>query len=73
LRVRLDRVKQLLAETDFPLTLIAEKVGLEHVEHLSRIFKNRAGITPSEFRAHALVKDRADRLPNGRLISNRAS
>jgi len=43
------------------------------VEHLSRIFKNRAGITPSEFRAHALVKDRADRLPNGRLISNGAS
>jgi LacI family transcriptional regulator len=71
LRVRLDRVKQLLAETDFPLTLIAEKVGLEHVEHLSRIFKNRVGTTPSEFRAHALVKDQADRLPNGRLISRR--
>ncbi|MGC9940494.1 MAG: DNA-binding transcriptional regulator [Verrucomicrobiota bacterium] len=69
LRVRLDRVKQLLAETDFPLTLIAEKVGLQHVEHLSRIFKNRVGTTPSEFRSHALVKDRADRLPDGKLIS----
>lgn len=69
LRVRLNRVKQLLAETDFPLTLIAEKVGLEHVEHLSRIFKNRVGTTPSEYRSHALVKDRADRLPSGRLIS----
>ena len=68
LRVRLDRVKQLLAETDFPLTLIAEKVGLDHVEHLSRIFKSRVGTTPSEFRTHAMVKDRADRLPNGRLI-----
>jgi LacI family transcriptional regulator len=73
LRVRLDRVKQLLAETDFPLTLIAEKVGLEHVEHLSRIFKNRIGTTPSEFRSHALVRAKADRLPNGRLISKETS
>ena len=65
LRVRLNRVKQLLAETDFPLSLVAEKVGLEHVEHLSRIFKNRTGITPSEFRARALAKDLAERLPAG--------
>jgi len=70
LRVRLDRVKQLLAETDFPLTLIAEKVGLEHVEHLSRVFKNRVGTTPSEFRSHALFKDRADGPTDGKLIPN---
>ncbi|HVU27214.1 MAG TPA: DNA-binding transcriptional regulator [Verrucomicrobiae bacterium] len=63
LRIRLNRVKQLLAETDFPLSLIAEKVGFEHVEHLSRIFKNRVGNTPSVFRSHALLKDAADRLP----------
>ncbi len=69
LRVRLNRVKQLLVETDFPLSLIAEKVGMEHVEHLSRIFKNRTGITPSEFRSHALVKDMADRLPAPTQIS----
>jgi LacI family transcriptional regulator len=62
LRVRLDRVKQLLTETDFPLSLISEKVGLEHVEHLSRIFKTRLGMTPSEFRTHAQVKNQADQL-----------
>ena len=69
LRVRLNRVKELLAETDLPLSLIAEKVGLEHLEHLSRIFKSRTGITPSEFRERALLKDLADRQPrgNGRL------
>jgi LacI family transcriptional regulator len=61
LRVRLNRVKQLLAETDFPLSLIAEKVGMEHVEHLSRIFKNRIGVAPSEFRSRALLKDAAHR------------
>jgi LacI family transcriptional regulator len=63
LRVRLNRVKQLLTETDFPLSLIAEKVGMEHVEHLSRIFKNRTGIAPSEFRSRALLKDSAGGWP----------
>jgi LacI family transcriptional regulator len=54
LRVRLNRAKQLLVETDFSQALIAEKVGLEHVEYLSRIFKKRVGQTPSEFRAQSL-------------------
>lgn len=65
LRVRLNRAKQLLAETDFPLPVIAEKVGLEHAEYLSRIFKKRVGQTPSEFRARALLQTLRDRLPNG--------
>ena len=65
LRVRLNRVKQLLAETDFSLRVIAEKVGLDHVEHLSRFFKLRAGVTPAEFRSQSLVRDKMDRLPNG--------
>jgi LacI family transcriptional regulator len=64
LRVRLDRVRQLLAETDFPLKLIAEKVGLDHAEHLSRVFKSRIGTTPSEFRAHILFREKPARLPN---------
>jgi LacI family transcriptional regulator len=74
LRVRLNRAKQLLAETDLPLALIAEKVGLEHVEHFSRIFKHRLGVTPSNFRSESLIQDRADQLParlnfhrNGRI------
>lgn len=67
LRVRLNRVKQLLAETDFSLADIAEKVGLDHVEHLSRSFKIRTGLTPSAFRAEALLRPSAERLPN-RLV-----
>ncbi len=64
LRVRLDRVRQLLAETDFPLKLIAEKVGLDHAEHLSRVFKSRIGTTPSEFRARILFREKPARLPS---------
>ena len=65
LRIRLDRVKQLLSETDFPLALIAEKVGLEHVEHLSRIFKTRVKMTPSEFKAQALTQQKTGSSLNG--------
>ncbi len=66
LRIRLDRVKQLLAETDFSLALIAEKVGLEHVEHLSRIFKSRLKMTPSEFKAQCLSAGKSDHAARSR-------
>jgi LacI family transcriptional regulator len=51
LRVRLNRAKQLLTETDIPLSLIAEKIGLLYTEYFSRVFKKRFGVTPSEFRS----------------------
>lgn len=70
LRVRLNRAKQLLAETDFPLALIAEKVGLEHVEHFSRIFKNRLGMTPSRFKSQALIRGESDKLPSRIMAFN---
>jgi len=62
LRMRLHRAKQLLAETDFSLALVAEKVGIEYPEYLSVIFKKKTGLTPSQFRSQARVADSADRL-----------
>jgi AraC-like DNA-binding protein len=53
LRVRLNRARQLLVETDFPLWTIAEKIGLEHPEYLNVIFKKKIGQTPGQFRAQA--------------------
>ena len=53
LHVRLNRVKQLLMETDLPLYLIADRTGFEHVEYLSVVFKRETGKTPSGFRATA--------------------
>ena len=63
LRVRLNRAKQLLAETDFPIATIAEKIGLEHTEYLSVIFKKKVGVTPARFRYRVRGADAADRLP----------
>jgi len=50
LQARLGRVRQLLAETDLPLYLIAGRTGFEHVEYLSVTFKRELGLTPRQFR-----------------------
>jgi len=51
LRVRLNRVKQLLTETDLPLEQIAERAGFPHVEYLSVAFRREVGMPPSQFRS----------------------
>ncbi|MEX1048436.1 MAG: DNA-binding transcriptional regulator [Akkermansiaceae bacterium] len=53
LRVRLDRVRQLLAESDLSLVEVAGKTGFTHPEYMSRLFKKKMGITPGEFRKQA--------------------
>lgn len=53
LHVRLNRVRQLLAETKLSLYQIAERTGFEHVEYLSVVFKRETGLTPSKYRAEA--------------------
>jgi LacI family transcriptional regulator len=50
LRVRLERVCRLLAESDLSLAEISHKAGFEHPEYMSRLFKKKMGITPGEFR-----------------------
>jgi LacI family transcriptional regulator len=59
LRVRLNRAKQPLRETDYPLSLVAEKIGLQHAEYLNVIFKKKTGITPGRFRDQALASELA--------------
>jgi LacI family transcriptional regulator len=49
-RVRIDRVKQLLIETDLPLTLVADRAGFNYVEYMSVAFKRAAGVSPGEYR-----------------------
>lgn len=48
--IRLRRVRQLLAETDWKLPRIAEAVGIDHPEYLSVMFKRQTGRTPDQFR-----------------------
>ena len=49
-RLRINRIKQLLAETDLSLSMIARRTGFEHDEYLSVAFKKAVGITPGRYR-----------------------
>lgn len=51
LRVKLDRVKQFLTETDLSLEQIADRTGFSHVEYLTVAFKREVGMPPSKFRS----------------------
>ena len=46
----MQRVKQLLAETDLPLTAIARRAGFSYMEYLSTTFRRQTGRTSSAFR-----------------------
>lgn len=50
-RVQLDRARLMLAETDLPLTLVAERSGFAHAEYLSVVFKKHVGMPPSQYRS----------------------
>jgi LacI family transcriptional regulator len=50
-RVQLERVKELLAETDLSLAAIAHRAGYKHVEYMSVVFKREIGVPPSQYRA----------------------
>jgi LacI family transcriptional regulator len=51
IRVQINRVKQLLTESDLSLEEIAERSGFRHVEYLSVVFKKKTGLPPSRYRA----------------------
>jgi LacI family transcriptional regulator len=49
-RLRIERAKQLLEETNLPLSRVADLVGIEHPEHLGRLFRRVTGKTPGDYR-----------------------
>ena len=52
-RLRIDRVKRLLVETDLPLAVIASRAGFEHDEYMTVAFKKQVGLPPSHYRRNA--------------------
>ena len=49
-RVRLERVKTLLAQTDWSLKKIAAASGFTYAEHMHSVFRKQTGQTPSQYR-----------------------
>jgi LacI family transcriptional regulator len=56
-RFRIDRVKQLLAETEHSLERIATLAGFDHPEYMSVAFKRETGTTPGKFRLQAKPRE----------------
>jgi LacI family transcriptional regulator len=49
-RERIRRIKDLLTNTDYKLSTIADQVGISHAEYLSVMFKEAVGMTPGAYR-----------------------
>ena len=50
LRLKINRAKQLLFETSFPIKQIAYKLGFSSSEHFISTFKHRIGYSPKQYR-----------------------
>ena len=48
--VRLQRAKQLLVDTELPLTAMAHRTGFWHVEYLCTAFRQAFGLPPGDYR-----------------------
>jgi LacI family transcriptional regulator len=49
-RRQLDRIRQLLIETDMPIAELARQTGFRYQEYFARFFKQHTGLTPTKFR-----------------------
>ena len=54
-QLRIEKAKTLLADTEYPLRVIANAVGLENPFSFSRLFKSVTGISPEEYRKNRPV------------------
>ncbi|WP_233807937.1 GlxA family transcriptional regulator [Paraburkholderia sp. HP33-1] len=52
LRTRFDIVRSMLKNTDLPVDKIARRCGMGDGNRLGRLFKERYGMSPTQFRAH---------------------
>ena len=55
-RVQVEKIRQLLFETNFPLKKIAELAGFEHVEYMCVVFKRLTSVSPGEYRKRVQAK-----------------
>lgn len=52
-RVKIEKVRRLLVETDLPLKHIAELTAFDHVEYMSVVFKRATGLAPGQYRENS--------------------
>lgn len=63
LRVRLERVKELLVQTSLSQERIARLAGFEHAEYMVAMFKRQVGVTPGRYRSECCPPQKTVHLP----------
>lgn len=48
--VRIKEAKNLLNSTNYTIEMVSSKVGFTNVQYFHKVFKNKCGLTPNEFR-----------------------
>ncbi|WP_248926199.1 helix-turn-helix domain-containing protein [Paenibacillus hamazuiensis] len=56
MRLRLEKARRLLLDTDLPVQSVAETVGYVHVISFHRAFKNMFGMPPGDYRKKAEIR-----------------
>ncbi len=52
-QIRINQARSLLANSDLPVTEVAEKCGFSSYNYLNRIFKEFTGLSPSQYRSNS--------------------
>ena len=55
-RVRLGKAKSLLSGTEIPIGQVATNSGFSEAKHLSTVFRQETGFTPTEFRRQSRAR-----------------
>lgn len=53
-QIRINHARSLLANSDIPVTEVAEKCGFSSYNYLNRIFKESTGLSPSQYRSNSI-------------------
>jgi AraC-like DNA-binding protein len=57
INIRINKAKQLLSEGVWKINAVSEKCGFSNPYHFSRLFKEKTGITPTEYmKKHRMIK-----------------
>jgi LacI family transcriptional regulator len=55
-RVRVERAKHLLVETDLPMPVVAARSGFSSPQRLATVFRQLSGMSPLSYRAHTRLR-----------------
>jgi two-component system response regulator YesN len=53
----LDLAKKLLETTQLDISAVSERTGFQTVQHFSRVFSRRSGISPKNYRLQARAQN----------------